>query len=36
MFDRVVDQYPDSSEAEIARKTIEATQSPEDSTIQSP
>lgn len=25
MFDRVVDQYPDSAEAEIARKTIEAT-----------
>jgi tol-pal system protein YbgF len=25
MFDRVVDQYPDSSEAELARKTIEVT-----------
>ncbi len=24
MFDRVVDQYPDSSEAELARKAIEA------------
>ena len=24
MFDRVVDQYPDSSEAEVARKAIEA------------
>lgn len=25
MFDRVVDQYPDSAEAEVARKVIEAT-----------
>jgi tol-pal system protein YbgF len=30
MFDRVVDQYPDSAEAEIARKTIEATTSSEE------
>jgi tol-pal system protein YbgF len=36
MFDRVVDQYPDSSEAEVARKTIDATPSPEDPTDQSP
>lgn len=32
MFDRVVDQYPDSSEAEVARKVIEATASTEDQT----
>lgn len=36
MFDRVVEQYPDSSEAELARKAIEASPSPEDSTNQSP
>ncbi len=30
MFDRVVDQYPDSAEAEIARKTIEATTGSEE------
>lgn len=36
MFDRVVDQYPDSSEAEVARKAIEAAPSPEDSTNESP
>jgi tol-pal system protein YbgF len=36
MFDRVVDQYPDSSEAEVARKTIDATPSHEDPTDQSP
>ena len=32
MFDRVVDQYPDSSEAEAARKAIEAMASTEDQT----
>lgn len=36
MFDRVVEQYPDSSEAEVARKIIEASPSVEDSTNQSP
>lgn len=36
MFDRVVEQYPDSSEAELARKAIEISPSPEDSTNQSP
>jgi len=36
MFDRVVDQYPDSSEAEVARKAIEATASPEDPANPSP
>ena len=36
MFDRVVDQYPDSSEAELARKAIEAVSSAEDTTNQSP
>lgn len=36
MFDRVVNQYPDSPEAEVARKTIEASPSAEDSTNQSP
>ena len=36
MFDRVVEEYPDSSEAELARKTIEASPRPEDSTNQSP
>jgi TolA-binding protein len=36
MFDRLVDQYPDSPEAEVARKVIEATSSSEDSTDQSP
>jgi tol-pal system protein YbgF len=30
MFDRVVDQYPDSSEAEVARKTLEATASSDE------
>ena len=30
MFDRVIDQYPDSAEAEIARKTIEATTGSEE------
>jgi hypothetical protein len=32
MFDRVVDQYPDSPEAELARKVIEAMVSTEDQT----
>ncbi len=32
MFDRVVDQYPDSSEAEVAHKAIEAMASTEDQT----
>ena len=36
MFDRVVGQYPDSSEAELARKAIEAAAPAEDSTNQSP
>jgi tol-pal system protein YbgF len=36
MFDRVVNQYPDSSEAELARKAIEAVSSAEDTTNQSP
>ncbi len=36
MFDRVVDQYPDSSEAEVARKAIEAMPNTEGSTNQSP
>jgi tol-pal system protein YbgF len=36
MFDRVVDQYPDSSEAELARKTIETTADAEETTIQAP
>ncbi|MBL8036135.1 MAG: tol-pal system protein YbgF [Nitrospira sp.] len=34
MFDRVIDQYPESAEAEVARKTIEAiTPSEETSTV---
>src|SRR5262249_29195404 len=36
MFDRVVDQYPDSSEAELARKTIEAITRAEEATTSSP
>lgn len=36
MFDRVVDQYPDSPEAEVARKIIETMPSTEDSTNQAP
>ena len=32
MFDRVVEEYPDSPEAEVARKTIEAMVSTEDQT----
>ncbi len=30
MFDRVVDQYPDSSEAEVARKALEAAASTDE------
>lgn len=30
MFDRVVEQYPDSSEAEVARKSLEATASADE------
>ncbi|WHZ27172.1 MAG: hypothetical protein OJF51_001968 [Nitrospira sp.] len=36
MFDRVVDQYPDSQEAEVARKAVETSPSVEDATNQSP
>lgn len=36
MFDRVVDQYPDSPEAEVARKVIEPNPSAEASTTESP
>ena len=36
MFDRVLDQYPDSSEAELARKAIDAMTSKDESTPQSP
>ncbi|MGC4097487.1 MAG: tol-pal system protein YbgF [Nitrospira sp.] len=36
MFDRVVEQYPESSEAEVARKAIEAIPSTEDPVSQSP
>lgn len=36
MFDRVVEEYPDSPEAEVARKAIETIPSAEDSTNQSP
>jgi tol-pal system protein YbgF len=35
MFDRVVDQYPDSQEAELARKAIEATTSSEEAPVSS-
>ncbi len=35
MFDRVVDQYPDSSEAEVARKALEATASSNEDTAPS-
>lgn len=35
MFDRVVDQYPDSSEAELARKALETTPSTEETNISS-
>lgn len=36
MFDRVIDQYPDSAEAEVARKAIEATTTSEDTATPSP
>lgn len=36
MFDRVVEQYPESSEAEVARKAIESIPITEDTTSQSP
>jgi len=36
MFDRVVEEYPDSPEAEVARKAVEAIPSAEDATSQSP
>ncbi len=36
MLDRVVDQYPDSSEAELARKTIETLTRAEETTTSSP
>jgi tol-pal system protein YbgF len=36
MFDRVIDQYPDSPEAEVARKTIEPLPSSEDPSTSSP
>jgi hypothetical protein len=36
MFDRVLDQYPDSSEAELARKAIDLMTSKDDSTSQPP
>jgi tol-pal system protein YbgF len=36
MFDRVVDQYPDSSEAELARKAIDVASSRTDSILQQP
>jgi tol-pal system protein YbgF len=36
MFDRVVDQYPDSSEAELARKAIETATNSEEESAQSP
>jgi tol-pal system protein YbgF len=36
MFDRVLDQYPDSSEAELARKALDAMTSRDESTSLSP
>jgi len=36
MFDRVIDQYPDSAEAELARKAIEATVTGEYTATPSP
>ena len=36
MFDRVVDQYPDSAEAELARKAIEEITPSEDAPPPSP
>ncbi len=35
MFDRVVEQYPDSPEAEVARKTLEATASTDETSLPS-
>ena len=35
MFDRVVDQYPDSAEAEVARKALDATVSSEEAPVPS-
>jgi tol-pal system protein YbgF len=35
MFDRVVEQYPDSSEAEVARKSLEATASADEANTES-
>lgn len=35
MFDRVVDQYPDSSEADVARKALESTASADDTNTES-
>ncbi len=35
MFDRVVDQYPDSSEADVARKALEATASADETNTES-
>lgn len=35
MFDRVVEQYPDSAEAEVARKTLEATASTDETSTSS-
>ena len=36
MFDRVIDQYPDSAEAEVARKAIEALAPSDDTATSSP
>ncbi|MBX3324426.1 MAG: tol-pal system protein YbgF [Nitrospira sp.] len=36
MFDRVIDQYPESAEAEVARKTIEAIAPGEETSTVSP
>jgi TolA-binding protein len=36
MFDRVLDQYPDSSEAELARRALDAMTSRDESTSLSP
>jgi len=33
MYERVVDQYPDSAEAEIARKALETTGAPNEPTV---
>jgi len=34
MYERVVDQYPDSAEAEIARKALETAAAPNEPTVQ--